>query len=284
MTSTVPIGDRSEAPQWRGFAAHLALADAAGGVLEGDCLPGRGGRVFGGHVGAHAVLAAGRVSASGKLARSLHLQFLRAGVSEERVRYTVTCLRRGRTLEHWRVDASQAAGLIATAVVVLDDAEPDDGHAVVAGRAGLPEDSRDISGEAREGTEPALRQGLEIREGEVTRGGGDVAPTRDVWLRCVEPLAEDRLLAAAVFVWCSDLELAWTADLPYRESIVTRQAASMDHVVHLHGGLSLEEWWLYRLSSPVLRDRRALVTGQAFPGGGALAAMVTQQVLLRMTF
>jgi acyl-CoA thioesterase-2 len=105
-----------------------------------------------------------------------------------------------------------------------------------------------------------------------------------VWFRCVEPLRQDPLTAAAVFVWCSDLELTWTADLPYREALVSRQAASMDHVVHLHRGLVVGDWWLYRLSSTVLAQKRAMVTGQAFPAGRALAATVNQQVLLRMTF
>ena len=253
-------------------------------MLEGHCLPGKGSRVFGGHVGAHCVLAAARVAATGRMPRTLHLHFLRAGLSGEPVRYAVTPLRRGRTLEHWRVDVSQDDGMIASAVVVLDEAEPGEGHAVHAGPAPAPDHCRDVTAEARYGTEPALREGLEMREGAVVAGGGAVPPRRAVWLRCVESLPQDATLAAAVFVWCSDLELTWTADLPYRAAMASRQAASMDHVVHLHTQLAVGDWWLYRLVSPIYREGRALVTGQLFPAGDLLAATVHQQVLLRMTY
>lgn len=37
-----------DGPQWQGFARHLALVDGGGDALEGECLPGKGGRVFGG--------------------------------------------------------------------------------------------------------------------------------------------------------------------------------------------------------------------------------------------
>lgn len=269
---------------WSGFLHHLALHQLDPGVLEGHCLPGTGSRVFGGHVGAHCVLAAARGAAAGRVPRSLHLHFLRAGTSAAPVRYALTPLRRGRTLEHWRVDASQEDGVIASAVVVLDVEEPSaQGHALRPGAPAAPELSRDVGGEALYGSHPVLREGLEIREGAVEPGGASVAPARDVWLRCLEQLPADAALAAAVFVWCSDLELTWTADLPYRAAMSSRQAASMDHVVHLHTRLELGGWWLYHLVSPVYRDSRALVTGQLYPDGDDLAATVQQQVLLRMT-
>jgi acyl-CoA thioesterase-2 len=270
---------------WRGLTAHLSLERVGGDAFEGWCLPGRGDRIFGGHVGAHAVVAADAASASGRAPRSVHLSFLAAGTSNEAVRYTTTLLRGGRTLEHWRVDATQGDALLTSAVVTLDRVEGSPlAHAAHAG--GLlvePESLPSIAHAPRPGTSPIIRKAFEMREATVVPDDGTGAAQRDVWLRCTEALPDDRALRAAVAVFASDLELAWTADLPHLDRIATRFGASMDHAVWLHEDWDLADWWLYRLRSPALQEGRSFLTGAIHPRGEGVVASVAQQALVRAT-
>ena len=277
--------ETAEPERWRSFADHLALEQVDGTAYVGSCLSGRGQRVFGGHVGAHAVVAAATSSASERVPRSIHLTFLSAGDCSEPVRYDATLLRGGRTLERWRVDASQGSTLIATSVVALDRVEESAArHAVTAEGVDVdPEGLPSIAQAPRPGTSRTIRQAFDMREGVVVADDGSGSPRRDVWFRCTEVLPDDRALRAAVVVFASDLELAWTADLPHVQRISARWAASMDHTVWLHTDWDLKEWWLYRLRSPALEERRAFVTGEFHPRGEGVSASVAQQALVRMT-
>lgn len=267
---------------WQGFEHALRTERIDESTFEARCQPGRGNRIFGGNVAAHAVMATASRSASDLVPLSLHVHFLRAGDALFPVIYDVTALRSGRSFEHWRVDARQGEHLIATHVVVLHRPESGPVHAAVDVEPESPEDLPSITSQPRAGTNPSIRAGFDMRRGRRwTADEPDRLPFQRVWFRCREPLPADPALRAAVLVWASDLELVWAADLPYRERTTSRYAASLDHVVHLHSPLDPSAWWLYEQECPSLEQGRALVNGRVF-AAGRLAASVSQQALLRL--
>jgi acyl-CoA thioesterase II len=270
---------------WLGFASHLALGSAGQGSFTGRCLSGRGDRIFGGHVAAHAVMAAGRCSDSDRVVRSIHISFLAAGDCHQDVQYDVTLLRGGRTLEHWRVDATQGGTLLATSVVALDRVEAAAlTHARQGGgMAGDPRAWTSLADEPPPGVSWIIRTPFDIRKGEVLVDAGDGSPRRDIWWRVLEDLDEDPLVHAAVVVFASDIEVTRTADVPHVERMGRRFGASLDHAVWFHRGFDVHDWWLHRVHSPSYQGQRAFVTGDILPRGGDVAVSIAQQGLVRMT-
>lgn len=271
-----------DASAWNGFERALRVERVGETAFEGRCWPGRGDRIFGGHVAAHAVVAAATQSGRDLVPLSVHVHFLRAGDANARVRYEVVRLHSGRTFEHWRVDALQGEALIATNVVVLHLVEGGPRHALADPDPESPEPLPQITDQPREGTSGQIRVGFDMRRGRHwTPADGDRVPYQRLWLRCLEPLPDDPVLRAAVLVWSSDLELVWAADQPYLGRIRKRQAASLDHVVHLHHAIDPGQWWLYVQESPSVEQGRAFVQGRVFVSG-LLAASVSQEALLRL--
>lgn len=270
--------------EWRGFVHHLSLERLSGHRYAGAVQAGRGNRAFGGHLTAHALLAAATSGTPGRRPLSLHATFLAEADVREPVEYVATVMRRGRSFERWRVDASQSAGLVLSCVVSLHEPEPGPEHSVRCRPDVAPDLLTPTDELLPRGANPELLRGLEIRPGPRWRAGDPApAPYQSVWMRCRERLPPDPHLAWGVLVWASDLGLSRTADLPYRERAVRRVGASLDHVVHFHEPLDLGRWWLYHQVSPVLSGGRALSTGAVHDGDGRLCMSVTQQSLLRIS-
>jgi acyl-CoA thioesterase-2 len=269
---------------WRGFVHHLHLDTVEGGVYEGSCLPGRLGRIYGGHVVAHALVAATSESDRGLSPLSLHLHFLQEGDCAVRVRYVVTAIRSGRSFEHWQVVASQGEAVIASAVVVLHCPEPSPSHTTHNPDDSDPDELPVEISFQRLGLRSVVRTGFDIRRGLTWQADEAPAPPyQNMWFRCVDEIPDDPITHAAVLAWASDLELTWTADLPYREGFHGRQATSLDHVIYFHQPIDMTRWWLYRQTSPAYDDARALSLGEIYSRDGDLAASVSQRSLLRFT-
>jgi len=269
---------------WRGFVFHLALEKVGDGRYDGLCLPGRLGRIFGGHVVAHALVAATSESGRGLSPLSLHVHFLTAGDIAHHVLYTVTSIRSGRSFEHWQVVATQGEAEIASVVVVLHRPEPTPTHTTHNPDRSVPDDLPIEISFQRHGLRSVVRRGFDSRRG-LTWQVDEVpaAPYQNMWLRCIDELPDDPITHAAVLAWASDLELTWTADLPYREGFIGRVATSLDHVVHFHQPIDVTQWWLHRQSSPAYVSGRALTLGEIYARDGDLAASVSQRSLLRFT-
>ncbi len=268
---------------WRGFAEHLSLAQRADGAYEGWCLPGRGNRPYGGHLIAQSLLLVQDTSGSGMVPMSVHAHFLSSGDTRLPVEYHVEGIRSGRSFEHWLVRAAQAERVLSQATIVLHRPEASPEHDVRPHRPGGPDGLPVITFSPREGTRRAIRTGLEIRRGaQWTSGDPSDVPYQDTWYRCVEDLPVE--VADVILTWCTDLELAWTVDLPYRAGVRSRVAASLDHTIHFHRPFDPARWWLYEQESPVLAGGRGLVTGRIFTEEGDLVASISQQTMLRLEF
>ncbi len=87
-----------------------------------------------------------------------------------------------------------------------------------------------------------------------------------------------------VLAWCSDLELAPTVDLGYREGVVSRTGASLEHSIRFHAPFDATQWMLLEQSGEALSHGRGLAIGRVFSTGGELLATIVQHTLLRLTF
>ena len=266
---------------WCGFEAHLAVECVGEGRYTGRCVAGRDDRVFGGHLVAHAIVIACSESAADFVPLSLHAHFLAAASSQLPIDYQVLVLRRGRTFEHWRIDAMQGGRLVLTSTVALHRPETSPQHSAVRPADDDPLTLPTITNFPRAGTSTQIREGLDIRRGEHWQEG-EATPYQHIWYRCVEKLPDDPVLRYAILAWITDLELTWTVDLPYREGVVSRVGASLDHVIYFHRELDPCQWWLYDQASPTLGAGRGLSTGRMFGADGALGASVNQLSLLRL--
>lgn len=277
------MSDPGELLEWTGFTGHLSSRARADGVNVADCLPGRGYRPFGGHLVAQALLEVLEASQAGMEPLSLHAHFLAAGDAREQVEYTVESLRTGRSFEHWTVLIAQGERLLTHITVVLHVPETSPQHQVAPRRKDNPDSLPDVTLSPREGTRRVIRSGLDIRQGRRwTADSGHAVPFQDTWYRCKEILPPG--WGPVILAWCSDLELAWTVDLPYRENVRSRAAASLDHTIHFHRSFDPSGWFCYEQESPCLVNGRGLVTGRIFSAAGELVASISQHTLLRLEF
>ena len=271
-------------PGWRGFAHYLTVESRANGVFVGRCMPGRGERAFGGHLVAHALVVAGSQASDGHVPLSLHTHFLAAVDSREEVEYRAAALRQGRSFEHWQIDAFQSGTQVMSSVVALHRPEPSPEHQVVPLEDVDPTSLPRVAASPHKGANNEIRAGLELRRGRHWQPGDpSPVPYQHMWIRCVEDLPSTHLLDWAVLLWCSDLEMTGTADLPHREGVAHRVAASLDHVVYFHEPIDPTDWLLFEQVSPSLHGGRALTTGRIFDRTGRLSLSVSQQSLLRLT-
>ena len=270
-----------DGPPWRGFAEHLAVRPAEG-AREGWCLPAVGTRPFGGHLVAQSLLLVLDDAGRGLAPLTVHTYFLAVGDTSRPVRYRTERLRSGRSFEHWCVDAVQDDVLLSRATVVLHVPEAGPTYAVSRRRTSSPEDSRIITLEPPEASSSALRQGLEIRRGEEWQPGEDGLPYQDAWIRCLEPLSPG--MDQVVLAWCSDLELAPTVDLAYRQGVESRVGASLEHSIRFHAPFDATRWMLLEQDGEALSLGRGLALGRVFSSEGALVATIVQHTLLRLSF
>ena len=271
----------SDVTRWQGFAAHLAVTQV-GDDRQGWCIPSIGSRPYGGHLVAQSLRLVLDDATPGFVPLTVHTYFLTMGDSRKPMRFRSQRLRSGRSFEHWCVDASQDDSLLTRVTVVMHRPEAGPTHAIRPSRSSSPEGSRVITFEPPEGTRSALREGLEIRRGAEWQSGDGEWPYQDVWIRCLEPMTAG--MDDVVLAWCSDLELAPTVDLPYREGVTSRVGASLEHSIRFHAPFDATQWWLLEQDSPAFSDGRGLAVARAFSGDGTLVATIVQHTMLRIGF
>lgn len=265
---------------WQGFASHLAV-EPAGRESEGWCVPAIGTRPYGGHLVAQSLMLALRRASPGLVPLTVHTYFLAVGDTRRPVRYRTERLRSGRSFEHWCVDAVQGDLRLSRVTVVLHRLEEGPRYAVRPRRASSPDASPVVTFEPPSGSRAAVREGLEIRRAAQWQVGDSELPYQDAWIRCVEQLPAG--MAEVVLAWCSDLELAPTVDLPYRDGIVGRTGASLEHSIRFHAPFDATQWMLLEQTGEALAYSRGLATGRVFSTQGELLATIVQHTLLRLT-
>jgi len=280
-------------------AAASELGESEVDVFIGRSQPMPHGRVFGGQVLAQSVIAAGRTvndledaAEHPRRIHSLHGYFLRAGDSNQPIRFAVERLRDGHSFSARRVHAIQFGKPILSLITSFQtDAEGLD-HQDSMPSAPDPESLPSLA-EVVDGLEDpqavfwSKEKAIDQRhvEGAIyIRPGRQRAAQQSVWLRAVGQMPDDPLLHAAV--------LAYSSDYALLEPVLRRhglawsdrrlRAASLDHAMWFHRPGRADDWTLYTQSSPSASGGRGLAAGRMFNTDGILIATVAQEGMLRV--
>ncbi|MEO8555547.1 MAG: acyl-CoA thioesterase II [Actinomycetota bacterium] len=279
--------------------AASELGESEVDVFIGRSQPMPHGRVFGGQVLAQSVIAAGRTvndledaAEHPRRIHSLHGYFLRAGDSNQPIRFAVERLRDGHSFSARRVHAIQSGKPILSLITSFQtDAEGLD-HQDSMPSAPDPESLQTLA-EVFDGLDDpqavfwSKEKAIDQRhvEGAIyIRPGRQRAAQQSVWLKAVGQMPDDPLLHAAV--------LAYSSDYALLEPVLRRhglawsdrrlRAASLDHAMWFHRPGRADDWTLYTQSSPSASGGRGLAAGRMFNTDGILIATVAQEGMLRV--
>lgn len=275
----------------------LDLEPIATDTFRGAGPGGTRRRLFGGHVAAQALVAAGRC-APGAHAHSLHVYFLRLGDPHTPIEYRVERLRDGRAFSARLVRAVQHGEeiLVATASFVTPE------HAGLEHQASapaVPPPAACMSWDEWAG--PRLAQMSEAQRLQFLRERPIevrfVNPTdakcplpgeaaQQVWLRApAEPgqLSDEPLLHQALAAYASDHTLLSAVLRPHGKTFMSRGvlAASVDHTIWFHRPFRMDQWLLYAQTAPVAFAGRGLALGHFFDEAGQLLASMAQEGVVR---
>lgn len=246
--------------------------------------PGRGrGRLFGGHVAAQSVMAAGRTVAEGTI-HSLHAYFLRPGRHDVPIRFVVDRIRDGRTFTTRHVVAYQGGEAIFDLSCSFKTAETGIEHQEPGPEAPDPEglpNWEDARAEALAGHERRPDGPILIRAVDPDIPGQKQPPHKRIWVKPDGALPEDPLVHAAMIVYASDRTLLSTAARPHGLTWGRRISASLDHAVWFHSPPHFGDWLLYYSHSPVARAARGLIHGAMYNREGVRVVSVVQEGLIR---
>lgn len=259
-----------------GLLPLLGLEMPAPDEFLGRCREGAADRVFGGHVAAQALLAAGRTVDEGQVAHSLHAGFIKRGRPAEQLRYSVQRLRDSRSYSTRLVMVRQADDVIFHATVSFQTPE-----------TGSLDHQLDVPSVPSPDQAPELiRHPIEVRPAlwTVPLGSPDQRLQEQyLWVRSAVRLPDDPLLHACALTFASDLTLGWA---PWKSHGVHRVTsdmfgASLDHTMWFHRPFRADEWLLLHQSSPSASGGRGLALGQVYDASGTLVATLAQEGVLR---
>jgi acyl-CoA thioesterase-2 len=262
----------------RGFAVETSLT----GVLDLERLDRdlfRGSHdvdarhrfsLFGGQVAAQALMAAGSTVADDRYPHSLHGYFLRPGRPDRAVLLQVDRDRDGRSFSARHVAAIQEGEVIFSMLASFHIDETSGTF------DGVPKDLAPLPDDADAARWSQL---LDIREVTPTRrDGDDTAFTDCLWIRCAQPLPDDRLVQAAALTYISDLGTGFgQVHVPG----LAPGGPSIDHAVWLHAPVRADRWLQLRMWPVKARGGRGVYMGAIRNEHGELAATLAQEMLLR---
>jgi acyl-CoA thioesterase II len=293
-----------------GFLGLLKLDQPEPDLFRGVCHEGAPLRAFGGHVAAHALVAATSTVEPGRPVHSLHSYFVRGGDTTIPIDYQVERIRDGRSFSTRRITAVQHD----EAIFVLsasfhrhedspvfhqrrapDAAAPRQGLPIFDGQPPAADGAEPLPDGARddERREAWARRGFEVRvvagfgmagsepDGLYTGGSGTAPPRLRAWLRVTERLPDDQHTHAAALVYMSDLTLSHSIMGPHGGMGGGMATTSLDHAVWFHQPFRADEWLLFDQGSPVAANARGLAFGEFFDRDGLLVATVVQEALVR---
>lgn len=243
-------------------------------------------RLFGGHISAQMISAAGRTVEPGLAVNSAHMCFLRPGLMGRQVVYQVERVRDTSSFSTRRVTARQARAVIATATVSMH--RPEDGPRWGTPMPGVlpPEDI--AAGHAPIQLERRWRRewpDWDIRlipsTDEPDGNSSDRSSVR-VWMRHGGRMPDD-LGDHAALAYASDMTLGLTSlasrSLPLADHGMF--LSSLDHAIWFHAAFRSDEWLLHDQVAVVSANARTLCKGHVYSEDGRHVATVMQETLVR---
>jgi acyl-CoA thioesterase-2 len=273
---------------------QLDLEQVAADVFLGHGPGGTRRRLFGGHVAAQTVVAAGRCTPDAAL-HSLHVYFLRPGDPHAPIEFHVERVRDGRSYSARLVRAVQHDAVVLHASLSF----------VGAGRRGfehqvsapdVPRAEACPTWEQWSGPRLAMmtdeqrlqyvrERPIEVRpvlpiDALTPQPGGT---RQQFWCRAPAPLPDDPLLHQALATYASDHTLLSATLRPHGRTFMSRGviAASLDHTMWFHRPFRMDQWILYSQEAPVAFEGRGLAQGHYFDERGTLVASMAQEGVIR---
>jgi acyl-CoA thioesterase-2 len=250
-------------------------------------------RVFGGQVIAQSLYAACK-TVEDRQPHSLHAYFLLPGDPEVPIVYEVDRLRDGRSFTTRRVLAVQKGEAIFAMSASFHVDESGYEHQMPMPKVPMPEELPDREGMLKLFSAPEhnplqtfyqRKRPIEIRPVELERyrGGVNLEPKFNVWIRAIEPLPDEPAFHRSVLAYASDLLLLDSSLIAHGATVFDQkiQAASLDHALWFHQPFRADDWLLYSQDSPSTSGARGFSRGLVFDRQGRLVASVAQEGLIR---
>ncbi len=248
-------------------------------------------RVFGGHVAAQALMAAGKTVDSGRV-HSLHSYFLRPGDPLIPILYEVDRIRDGRSFTTRRVVAIQRGQAIFNMSASFHVEEEGLEHGTTMPNVPLPESLptllerlapwADQLGDFINRPHPIDQRFI----GELpwNKDVGPRPPRQQLWIRADGQLPDDPLLHACIVTYASDMSLFDSILLPHRIRWDDPRfmGASLDHCMWFHRPFKADDWLLYDQESPAAYGARGLATASLFTADGQIVCSLAQEGLIRV--
>jgi len=235
-------------------------------------------RVFGGQVAAQSAVAAARTVGDERRLAALQGTFVRQGDASRPLEYDVARIGDGRRFTFRQVTAHQGGRPVFTATATFHAGGNGPEHQtpsapevdVASLPLFVPELSSLLSGawEMRRSVEPLVVGGKVIQA-----------------MRTSAPMPDDQALHDALVIYASDefiLDTALFVHEPDTMRFHHYGIASIDHAVHLHRPVRMDEWFLYTLDSPIASHGRTLVRGEMRAATGELFASILQQGVIEL--
>ncbi|HMQ06200.1 MAG TPA: acyl-CoA thioesterase II [Saprospiraceae bacterium] len=251
-------------------------------------------QIYGGHVLAQAVLAAGMTVEENKSIHSLHSYFLSPGNNDLEIHYEVENIKSGRSFDVRRVTASQNGKTIFLSSISFHIFEKSAEHQSLMPNVTRPEKLNSFSEifadfAAKFNIKP---RGIFSNDSPIifhpveyyNPFNPGIRPARNhTWFKVNGEVESSEKLQTALLTYASDFNLLITALMPHGMSLFTTpmQIASIDHAMWFHRPININDWLLYSVESPNLSKARGFCRGQIFSSDGQLLVSVAQEGLIR---
>ena len=280
-----------------GFLAALDLTDTGARTNE-DIFTGPSqwmprGRVFGGQVLAQSLVAAMRTVEPDRNLHSTHGYFLRPGIVDLPITFSVDRIHDGRSFSTRRTQAYQNGLPIFSMIASFQDDDDGLDHQVEM-PADLPEPETlpTIAELVGDINHPVAQFWASERPFDVRHVDsplyftveGSRAAYQAVWLKSIGPLPDDPHLHRAALAYASDYSILEPILRRHGIAWVTEgiKIASLDHAMWFHRFGRVDEWVLYVQESPSATGGRGLSLGRMFSRDGRLLATVAQEGTVRV--
>jgi acyl-CoA thioesterase-2 len=228
-------------------------------------------RLFGGQVAAQALCAAGLTVPDDRLPHSIHGYFLRQGRPDRAVILQVDRDRDGGSFSARHVRAVQDGEVIFSMLASFAVERPGGEFEALARSDRRPPTDGDRVGHA------LLLDIVEINPLAVE--DGRVTHPDALWIRVRDPLPDNRLVRACAVAYLSDLGTGFgQVDV---EGVGTG-GPSIDHVMWFRRDVDPCDWLLLDLQPGAAAGGLGVYTGTVRDRDGRLAALLAQEMLLRM--
>lgn len=265
----------------------LDLEEAGSDRFRGRTGGEGGRRLFGGHVAAQALRAATRTVRAEHGVSSLRAYFLRSGRFGPPVELAADRVRDGRSFTTRRVVARQDGQTILTLEASFHAGEPGDEHQPPPPAVAPPDRCPPLERPPWAQNRPVDLRVVDSPPPPAPAASAPpstataTAARRTVWVRVAGTVPDDPALHACLLTYLTDMGPAGVVRSSVAAPPGRTSSVSLDHCLWFHRPARADEWLLYDLAAVSTSAARGLVTGSLWTAGGALAATVTQEVLLR---